>query len=165
MITRIALCASVCLLLTTPCFAEGETPELQAGVAPAMLVIDGALNEPAWAAAAAFDMFTQTEPREGAEATGRTVVRVLASRKVLVIGVVCDDPNPAGIVSFSVRRDASLSAEDHVRIVLGPFLDGRSGYVFAVNPCGESNTGERRDRKSTRLNSSHSAKSRMPSSA
>src|SRR2546426_8487173 len=30
----------------------------------------------------------------------------------------------------------SLVAEDHVRIVLGPFLDGRSGYVFAVNPTG-----------------------------
>jgi hypothetical protein len=39
-------------------------------------------------------------------------------------------------VSFSVRRDAALGSEDHVRIVLGPFLDGRSGYVFAVNPSG-----------------------------
>ena len=40
------------------------------------------------------------------------------------------------IVSFSVRRDAVLDSEDHVRIVLGPFADGRSGYVFAVNPSG-----------------------------
>jgi len=29
-----------------------------------------------------------------------------------------------------------LTSEDHVRVVIGPFLDGRSGYVFAVNPSG-----------------------------
>jgi hypothetical protein len=40
------------------------------------------------------------------------------------------------VPSFSVRRDAVLDAEDHIRIVLGPFADGRSGYVFAVNPSG-----------------------------
>jgi hypothetical protein len=35
-----------------------------------------------------------------------------------------------------VRRDAPLTQEDHVRIVIDSFLDGRSGYVFAVNPSG-----------------------------
>ena len=68
--------------------------------------------------------------------SGRTIVRVLADPKALVIGIVCEDPAPDRIVSFSVRRDAELDSEDHVRIVLGPFLDGRSGYVFAVNPSG-----------------------------
>jgi hypothetical protein len=37
-------------------------------------------------------------------------------------------------VSFSVRREAPLDTEDHVRVVLGPFMDGRSGYVFAFGP-------------------------------
>ena len=54
----------------------------------------------------------------------------------LVIGIICSDADPTGIVSFNVRRDAPLGQEDHVRIVLGPFQDGRSGYVFAVNPSG-----------------------------
>jgi hypothetical protein len=66
----------------------------------------------------------------------RTSVRVLADAHALVIGIVCDDPEPSRIVSFSVRRDATLDSEDHVRVVLGPFLDGRSGYLFAVNPSG-----------------------------
>jgi hypothetical protein len=65
----------------------------------------------------------------------RTTVRVLADPRVLVIGVTCED-DPDGIVSFSVSRDAGMQAEDHVRIALGPFRDGRSGYVFAVNPRG-----------------------------
>src|SRR5205814_191291 len=32
--------------------------------------------------------------------------------------------------------DAPLSSEDHVTVVLGTYLDGRSGYVFTVNPDG-----------------------------
>lgn len=94
------------------------------------------LDEGEWTQANAVDAFTQTDPVEGALPSGRTIVRVLAGSKALVIGIICDDPDPSGIVSFSVRRDATLTSEDHVRIVLGPFLDGRSGYVFSVNPSG-----------------------------
>ena len=82
------------------------------------------------------DAFAQTDPGEGQPATFRTSVRVLASRNALVIGIVCEDPQPSGIVSYSVRRDAGLGQEDSLKIVLGPFRDGRSGYVFAVNPRG-----------------------------
>ncbi len=67
--------------------------------------------------------------------TFRTTVQVLAGRNVIVLGVVCED-DPNGIVGFSVTRDAAMQSEDHIRLVLGPFLDGRSGYVFAVNPRG-----------------------------
>ena len=76
---------------------------------------------------------------------------MLAGRNTLVIGIVCNDADPTGIVSFNVRRDAPLGQEDHVRIVLGPFQDGRSGYVFAVNPSGARYDGvinaERRERE------------------
>ena len=98
--------------------------------------MDGVLDETDWTQAPAADAFTQADPREGAPPSGRTIVRVLAGPNAIVIGVVCEDPDPSRIVSFSVRRDAALASEDHVRIVIGPFLDGRSGYVFAVNPSG-----------------------------
>lgn len=107
---------------------------MHGGALPEGISIDGNLSEPAWAAATSIDRFRQTEPRDGAEATSRTTVRVLVGPKAIVIGILCEDPDPAGIVSFNVRHDASLNNEDHVRVVLGPFLDGRSGYVFAVNP-------------------------------
>src|SRR5262249_54137538 len=54
----------------------------------------------------------------------------------IFIGVVCDDPEPAEIVSFTKQRDGSLRNEDNVKVVLDTFLDGRSGYVFQVNPGG-----------------------------
>jgi len=111
-------------------------PTLPAGRLVGSITVDGILDESAWTTAEATDAFTQTDPVEGGAPSGRTVVRVLAGPKALVIGIVCDDPDPGGIVSYSVRRDASLGSEDHVRVVLGPFLDGRSGYVFAVNPRG-----------------------------
>src|SRR5215204_2243923 len=100
------------------------------------VTIDGQLNEPDWVSANSVDAFVQAEPMEGSPASFRTTVQVLAGPKSLIIGVRCDDPDPADIVSFSVRRDAVLTSEDHIRIVLGPFMDGRSGYVFAVNPSG-----------------------------
>jgi hypothetical protein len=111
-------------------------PAFRAGAGGETVRLDGILNEPAWAAAEIAGAFLQTDPREGMPATFPTTVRVLAARNALVIGIVCTDTAPAGIVTYSVRRDAPLGQEDHVRLVLGPFQDGRSGYVFSVNPNG-----------------------------
>jgi Domain of unknown function (DUF5916) len=113
-----------------------QPPRIRAGTLADHVTIDGLLNEPAWASAETSDTFLQADPAEGAAPTARTVVRVLASPKAIVVGIVCEDPDPTRIVSFSVRRDAPLTSEDHVRVVIGPFRDGRSGYVFAVNPSG-----------------------------
>jgi hypothetical protein len=124
-------------LIPSLCFAQdAPVPSVRAGTLPPGLVVDGALNEAAWDAAPTVDAFTQIDPIDGAPPTARTSVRVLAGPKAIAIGIVCEDPDRDGIVSFSVRRDAALNNEDHIRIVLGPFLDGRSGYVFAVNPSG-----------------------------
>ena len=128
--------ALLCVSVASEAQQAAERPAIRAGALPEGLGIDGVLNEPAWDRAEPADAFIQTEPAEGAPPAGRTVVRVLASPKALVIGIICEYSEPDSIVSFSVRRDAPLGNEDHVRIVLGPFLDGRSGYVFAVNPSG-----------------------------
>src|SRR5215203_3322939 len=101
-------------------------PSLKAGILGEHFTLDGHLDEPAWATAGVIDSLVQSDPREGSPPSRRTVVRVIAGPRAIAIG----------IVSYSVRRDAALASEDHVRVVLGPFRDGRSGYVFAVNPSG-----------------------------
>ena len=111
---------------------EAPPPTVRAGALIERIAVDGRLIEPEWAAAVSIDALTQTDPHEGAPPSARTTVRVLAGPKALVIGIECDQPPGSRIVSFSVRRDASLTQEDHIKIVLGPFLDGRSGYVFAA---------------------------------
>jgi hypothetical protein len=98
--------------------------------------VDGRLTEQAWNSADSIPDLTQTEPKEGGSPTGRTVVRVLTTGTVILIGVRADDPEPSRIVSFARERDAVLDDEDHIKIVLDTYRDGRSGYVFAVNPNG-----------------------------
>jgi hypothetical protein len=98
--------------------------------------LDGRLIEPAWSSADSIADLTQIEPKEGASPTGRTVVHVLTTGTAILIGVRADDPDPSRIVSFARERDAVLDEEDHIKVVLDTYLDGRSGYVFAVNPSG-----------------------------
>lgn len=111
-------------------------PSLAVGDLRTPIRLDGHLREEAWARAPVIRDLTTIEPLEGERPRAQTLVRVLASPRVLVIGIQALDPDPRGIVSTSKARDPELRSEDYVRIVLDPFLDGRSGYVFAVNPGG-----------------------------
>jgi uncharacterized protein DUF5916 len=123
-------------LILAVVLAHGQNPPtLHVSPLPKALVLDGRMREPEWATADSA-VLTEFEPQQGIVPFERTVVKVLANADELAFGVRCDDPEPDKITSFSRARDADLSAEDHVRIVLDPFLNGQSGYVFAVNPGG-----------------------------
>jgi len=113
---------------------QGERPSLHAGTLSGDLVLDGVLSEVAWATAESIENLTTVEPEEGGVPAGRTMVKVLANAKELVFGVVCLDAEPGAIVSYAKARDSELEEEDHILLVLDTFQDGRSGYVFAVNP-------------------------------
>ena len=118
-------------------FAQpAEHPTVPAGALGAILHVDGVLDEPEWGTAPASADLVMVEPRQGESAHGRGFAKVLAGPKALVFGIRCEDPEAAGIVSFTKERDGNFEFEDHVVIVLDPFQDGRSGYVFAVNPGG-----------------------------
>jgi hypothetical protein len=111
-------------------------PVLRVGVLPDPLRLDGILDEPAWSQAPSIEDLVMVEPTQGQQPAGRTQVKVLAGPRALVFGVRCEDPDPGHIVSFTKERDGDFETEDHVVIVLDPVQDGRSGYVFAVNPGG-----------------------------
>jgi hypothetical protein len=100
------------------------------------LRLDGLLSESMWLTADSIGELTEIEPIAGRRPAGRTTIRVLANADRIVIGVRADDSDPAGIVSFARERDASLTNEDHIKFVFDTYLDGRSGYVFAINPNG-----------------------------
>jgi len=97
--------------------------------------VDGRLDEASWSATP-IGPLTMVEPFEGDPPTERTVVRVLADADNLYIGVEAFDASPVGPVSYSKARDSQLRSEDHVKVVIDPFLDGQSGFIFAVNPGG-----------------------------
>jgi hypothetical protein len=132
----LTLACVLTLACWTPARAQDTPRTVRAARLTENIAIDGRLDEPAWSAAEPASGFLQVEPKEGSPPAGQTLVRVLTSSGAIVIGIHCQDPDPSGIVSYSVRRDAALASEDHIRVVLGPFMDGRSGYVFSVNPSG-----------------------------
>lgn len=125
------------LLYTLPLFSQQEIrPEMAAGEANGPIKLDGILNEPDWQKAPILDQFKTVVPAEGGIPSGKTQVRVLAHPRFVVIGIQCFDDDPGAIVNFSKLRDVDLENEDHIRIVIDPFLDGQSGIIFAVNASG-----------------------------
>ncbi|HEU5260052.1 MAG TPA: DUF5916 domain-containing protein [Gemmatimonadales bacterium] len=132
---------AISVLVTGTAAAQGdEKPALRATALPhasnPAFTLDGRLNDEAWGGADSIANLVTIEPEEGGVPAGQTTIKVLVNPSEIIVGVLCRDTNPGGIVSFSKARDADLEQEDHVLIVLDPFQDGRTGYVFAVNPSG-----------------------------
>jgi len=98
--------------------------------------IDGILDEASWSRATPLGPLTMIEPVEGQPPTAATEIRVMADVRNLYVGIRAYDDNPTEIVSYSKARDSELRSEDHIKIILDPYLDGQSGYVFAINPGG-----------------------------
>lgn len=113
-----------------------ETPQIAAGQINGTIIMDGILDEEDWKNAPVEENLRTTEPVQGAIPSGKTIVRIIANSKAVIIGVDCHYEDPEKIVSFSKLRDVSLRNEDHVRVVIDPFLDGQSGYIFGVNANG-----------------------------
>ncbi len=107
-------------------FFTGQAPTLDGDV----------IDDPAWDDVEAITGFWQTTPREGEPATERTEVRVLYTRNVLYVGVVCFDDDPAGIIVADSRRDSSLEETDSFQLILDTYLDRQNGFVFGTNPAG-----------------------------
>lgn len=115
---------------------SSERPSFQAGEITETFRIDGLLNEADWHKAPVLVDFLTTVPVEQGEPSFQTKVRVIANEKNIILGIECEDSKPQEIVKFSKLRDADVSNEDHVKVVIDPFLDGQSGYIFAINAFG-----------------------------
>jgi hypothetical protein len=99
-------------------------------------VIDGRLDDAAWAGAPLFDGFVQRELREGQPVTERTEVRIVTDGEALYVGAWLFDREPAAIVPGEKIRDVSLDASDYFAIVLDTYLDRQNGFLFATTPAG-----------------------------
>jgi len=116
-------------LIPTSVFGQDGRPTLEVGAFPEEFHLDGRLDEPIWLTAPAISSLTMTEPVEGGDLVGTTVVRVLADSRTIVIGIACSDPDPSRIVSYSKARDSQLRGEDHIKFILDTFLESAGGLV------------------------------------
>jgi hypothetical protein len=100
------------------------------------IIIDGALDEPAWGNSSAIGELVQREPRQGEQPSEPTEIRLLRDADYLYVGVLCRDADPVGIIGTQMLRDASLDDDDRIEIVLDTFQDRRNAFYFATNPLG-----------------------------
>ncbi len=114
----------------------GALTRARAHRAEAPIILDGVLSEPDWRLATPIGEFKQRIPREGDLPSESTEVRVLYDTQTLYIGIVCLDSDPDGIIATQMSRDADLSVDDRVEILLDTFRDRRNAFYFATNPAG-----------------------------
>ncbi len=98
--------------------------------------LDGDLTEAAWRRAKHVDGFVQRDLELGAPVSERTEVAVLFDADALYIGFWGYDSDPSGIRAAEMARDFDWSSEDAFQVVLDPFHDHRTGYLFVINPNG-----------------------------
>ncbi len=123
-----------------------DTPTLDVEAAPrpravatratTPIVLDGVLDERAWADAPVLGGFIQARPDRGRPASEPTEVRILYDDANLYVGVELRDPEPDKLVIPSLEQDFESGNSDIFGITLDTFLDHRNAFMFLVNPKG-----------------------------
>jgi hypothetical protein len=116
--------------------AEASQKRLSAKKTSVAPVIDGNLDEAAWAGVEPLTDFVQAEPLEGMPATEQTEVRLLYDDKMVYIGVICHDADPSRIVTTDSRRDSGLDSMDSFRMIFDTYHDRQNGFIFGTNVTG-----------------------------
>lgn len=104
-------------------------------LAAQVIVLDGRLDDEAWARADSITDLLQMEPENMAPVTERTVVRVLYDDRHIYVGIYAYDSDPHRIATGLVRRD-DLPPSDQLQIGLDPRHDHITAYTFGTTPSG-----------------------------
>jgi hypothetical protein len=99
------------------------------------IVVDGRLDEAAWAEAAAVELPFEVYPADNGPAAVATTCLMTWDARTLYVGCRAEDPDPASIRARYSDRDAA-GEDDFVGVLLDPFDDRRRAFEFFVNPLG-----------------------------
>lgn len=112
-------------------------PSMEARRTSAPPVLDGVLDDPAWALAdSSAGVFYQSVPEQGVPSSERTVVRVLYDDERLYVGAVMYDRRPDALVAAGLEQDFATQDSDIFGIALDTYWDRQNAFLFAVNPAG-----------------------------
>jgi len=137
------LLSTLLLALATPAVLAAE-PTPASTIAPtttqipridAEIVVDGQLDDVAWAQAATVELAYEVSPGDNLAAAVKTTVRIAYTEDALLLAFRAEDPDPARIRAFLRDRD-SLYSDDFLGVMLDTFDDQRRAYEFFVNPLG-----------------------------
>jgi uncharacterized protein DUF5916 len=120
--------------VTTVAEAIGPRYRVRTEISP--IKLDAMFSEPVWQTVDSIVDFRQREPLEGAPASERTVVKIVRSADRLYIAVRAYDSDVGSVRGTQLRRDADLSSDDNIRILIDSYRDRRGAFLFATNPNG-----------------------------
>ncbi len=147
----VALLSSLALALS-PLMAQSpqspqsaqETPATPAAAEPAEAIsisraagpiqVDGELEDPGWSGATPYDTFYETNPGDNVEPKVRTVAWLAYDDDYLYAAFEFFDPEPGNIRAPLADRDDVPSYTDYGGIILDTRNDGKTGFMFLVNP-------------------------------
>jgi hypothetical protein len=110
-----------------------NVPVLNKAAAPP--VIDGVLDDPAWAAGLKFDGFKTFKPDYFKDASQRTEAFIAYDAENFYFAFRCYDNEPSRVKAAVSKRD-NIFQDDVVFIIIDTFNDNQSGFSFIVNPLG-----------------------------
>lgn len=124
----------LCLIIPFNLIVAQE-PVIRAFKSEQSPIIDGKLNELLWDLAIPFSDFRMVEPTPGSDPTEKTEIKVIYDLKGIYFGIRCYDSEPQRISANTMEHDKSEERnEDQISLLLDPFLDKRSAYIFIINP-------------------------------
>jgi hypothetical protein len=137
---RASLClatAAIAILSTNAVAQTQPAPRstLKAARKDGPILVDGKLDEGAWAKAPVANQFTQSYPNVGRPDT-TTLVRVLYDDDAIYVGVKALDARPDSIAAQLARRDAGGIYSDWIHVIIDSYHDRRTAFRFTVNPKG-----------------------------
>ena len=129
-------CAPVWLLLSFAAPALAQERSAQAVTVETAPIVDGVLDEAAWADAPVTSGFIQRVPQDGSPASEVTELRILQDDRAIYVGAWLYDSSPDGIIAGESVRDYNLEQSDAILLILDTFRDEQNAFVFGTNPAG-----------------------------
>jgi len=102
-------------------------------------VIDGKLDDDAWAFATVVTDLHQVYPEEFAEPSEDSTILVVYTKDALYVAARFYDRNPDKIGAMILRQGDWSWGEDTFSVMVDPFNQGRNGYLFDLTPNGIRN--------------------------
>ena len=99
------------------------------------IVIDGKLDDAAWAQAHSVEIAYEINPGDNIPAPAKTLARIGYSTDALYVSFHAEDPDPSRIRAHFRDRDAAYN-DDWIGVFIDSFDDQRRGYQFMANPFG-----------------------------
>jgi len=132
----------ICLLLPQTAITQivdSSSKRVDAFMVEEPPILDGVLDDDAWAFATAITDLHQVEPEEFADPSEETTFLVVYTRDALYVAAKFHDSEPDKIGAQILMQGDWSWGEDSFSVMIDPLNQGRSGYLFDLTPNGVRN--------------------------